>query len=620
MEYGILGPLEVFDGGRVLPLGGGQQRALLALLLLRRNEVVSTDRLIEDLWSGQPPATAHKIVQIYVSQLRKVLGEGRLVTRAPGYLLQVGQGQLDADRAARLLADGRRALGDGHAPAAADRLREALALWRGAPLADFTYKAFAQAEVGRLTALRLEALEERIEADLALGRHADLVPELAVLVREQPLRERPRGQLMLALYRCGRQAEALEVYRDGRRVLDQELGLQPGHALHELERRILLQDPSLDAPPRVEPAAEPRRAAAHAPGKPRRRGRALVLAATMLAGAVVAAAAFELTRGGSAPPAPGRNVVAGIDAATNRMAVRIPVGSTPTSISAGAGSLWVLNADDQTVSRIDPATATVMRTFATGRTPTDLAVGAGAAWVGNGAPTPGGVQLVGSFFTSSISRIDLQSDRVSQRIELPGQAGADVPTRYPGVSEIAVGRGAVWAVDPDLTVSRIDARSGRLVAAVRGVRAVAVAAGREGVWVDDGAQTVSRIQARSNTVGTRIHLAGSGLSGIAVGAGAVWIADGVDGTLWRIDPGPHLVTQTIKVGVGATGVSFGRGAVWVTNWLQDSLLRIDPSTDSVTATIKLPGTPQGAAIDGARVWVSVMGGFGTTRARTSHRS
>src|SRR4051794_12717625 len=236
MEFRILGPLEIADGDRVVHLGAGKQRALLAVLLLHANEVVASERLIEDLWGDAAPATAAKSVQVYVSQVRKALrngepqddGERVLLTRAGGYVVALDRGQLDAYRLQRSLEDGRRAL-DGEQPErAAKCLRGGLALWGGPPLADFRYEPFAQSEIVRLEELRLAVIEERVEADLALGRHGALVGELELLTGENPLRERLRGQLMVALYRCGCQAQALEVYRAARATLGEELGLEPG--------------------------------------------------------------------------------------------------------------------------------------------------------------------------------------------------------------------------------------------------------------------------------------------------------------------------------------------------------------------------------------------------------
>src|SRR3954454_12890977 len=202
MEFRVLGPLEVAERERLLSLGGVKQRSLLAILLLRANQLVSAERLIGELWGDAAPATAAKSVQVYVSRLRKELGPDRLGTRSPGYVLRVNPSELDLAGFERLLAEARRS-----PPAsAAERLRDALSLWRGPALADLAYERCVQSEIVRLEELRLAAIEARIDADLAIGQHADLIGELDALIGAQPLRERLRGQLMLALYRCGPQA------------------------------------------------------------------------------------------------------------------------------------------------------------------------------------------------------------------------------------------------------------------------------------------------------------------------------------------------------------------------------------------------------------------------------
>jgi DNA-binding SARP family transcriptional activator len=257
MEFRILGPLEVSDRGRTLALGPAKQQTLLAILLLRANEVVSSDRLIEELWT-EPPPTAANTLQVYVGRLRKALEPARppgaasviLSTRSPGYVLHVGPGRLDSERFEGLVAEGRRAREADENEVARQRLRTALALWRGRALADFLYEPFAQTEIARLEELHVDALEDRFDVELALGRHAQLVAELEALVAEHPLRERLRGQLMLALYRCDRQAHALEVYREARRTLVDELGIEPSPLLRRLETAILNQDAALEQPSR----------------------------------------------------------------------------------------------------------------------------------------------------------------------------------------------------------------------------------------------------------------------------------------------------------------------------------------------------------------------------------
>jgi predicted ATPase/DNA-binding SARP family transcriptional activator len=254
MQYRVLGPLEVRDGEESLPLAGAKQRALLALLLLHANRVLSRDRLIDELWGDEPPATAVTSLQVYISRLRKLLPAGALLTRPPGYLLEVEPDELDLQRFERLVAEGHDALAEGNAERAADVLHRALALWRGPALAEFTFEPFAQAEIRRLEDLRLAAVEERIEADLALGRHAEVIGELEALIAENPHRERLQGELILALYRSGRQAEALDAYRDARHALVEELGIEPSAQLQKLEKAILTRDPALEtAPAKVRP-------------------------------------------------------------------------------------------------------------------------------------------------------------------------------------------------------------------------------------------------------------------------------------------------------------------------------------------------------------------------------
>jgi len=253
IEFRILGPLEALHDGRPLALGGPKQRALLALLLLHANEPVAAERLIDELWGEQPPRTAAKSLQVYVSALRKLLPDGTLVTRPSGYELRVHSDELDLACFERLVAEGRRPQPD----LAAEKLRAALSLWRGPPLADFRYEPWAQAEITRLEEMRLAALEERIDAELALGRQADVVGELEALLTHHPLRERLRAQLMLALYRSGRQADALAAYQEARRALVEELGIEPGRKLRELHQGILQQDLRLDLEPEAASATEP---------------------------------------------------------------------------------------------------------------------------------------------------------------------------------------------------------------------------------------------------------------------------------------------------------------------------------------------------------------------------
>jgi predicted ATPase/DNA-binding SARP family transcriptional activator len=253
VEFRLLGPFEAVRQGEAIALGGAKQRALLARLLLSANEVVSRDRLIEDLWGDDQPKDAAHTIQVFVSQLRKVLGREAIETQAPGYLVRATDDELDLLRFEASRARGRERLEAGDAVSAEATLAEALALFRGQPLADFAYQAWAEQEANRVEEARIACQEDVVEARLALGRGRDVLGELEALIASHPLRERPRGQLMLALYREGRQAEALDCYQQTRALLDAELGIEPGAELKELHRRILNQDPTLA--PAMPPAA-----------------------------------------------------------------------------------------------------------------------------------------------------------------------------------------------------------------------------------------------------------------------------------------------------------------------------------------------------------------------------
>jgi predicted ATPase/class 3 adenylate cyclase len=258
MDFRIIGPLEAFDGDQRVALGGSKRRAVLALLLLHANETLSTDRMIDELWGEQPPAAAAKTLQVHISRLRKALGGGSadvLVTRDHGYELQLDPERLDAHRFERLVSEARDELDAGRPGAALPLLERGLALWRGPPLADLAYESFAQREIARLEELHAVALERLVEAKLMLGRHAEVIGQLESLVDEHPYREGLRAQQMLALYRADRQADALQAYQDARRALVEELGIEPGERLRELERGILAQDPALAVP--VLPASAP---------------------------------------------------------------------------------------------------------------------------------------------------------------------------------------------------------------------------------------------------------------------------------------------------------------------------------------------------------------------------
>ena len=600
-DFRLLGPVEARTADAVASLGGSRQRSVLAILLLHANEVVPSDRLIDLIWDGSAPPTAATALQGYVSQLRKVLEPDRtepsvIITEGRGYVARVAPGQLDVSRFEQLASQGRTDLAAGRPQQAADAFADALGLWRGPALANVRNESFAQEPIRRLEELRIAAIEDHVEARLATGQHREVIAQLETLVVQHPLRERLRGQLMLALYRSGRQAEALEAFAAGRRRLIEELGIEPGEPLRALHQRMLEQDRSLAGP---EPSADP-----PPPARSRRRRRDL--AAALAAGALLAAVAVvALAIDGERPAslAPAANSLVLLDAESGRVQATIDVGGTPTSVAVGEGAAWVLNADDQTITRVDERSRAA-RTFGSGGVPTDLAVGAGALWVGNGKRTR--AQFIGPVATSVV-RVDPSTTAVRAAVSLPDARGFTSNLQQ---DHLAVTPDAVWAVNPDATVSRVDPRTDAVSAVVRRLSAGAVAAGDEGVWALGLDSSLARIDPVTASVDKRIRVAANRLSAIAVGAGAVWAAAPYDGTVWRVDPGPRVIQRTIDVGAGVTDVAYGRGSVWALNSLRGTVSRIDPETNRVAVTVRLGNTPRQIAVGSAGVWVTVAGAAG----------
>jgi YVTN family beta-propeller protein len=582
MQFFVLGPLEADEDRGPVAVGGGRQRALLALLLVHAEEVVSRDRLIDELWSGEPPASASQSLDAYLSRLRKAFREAGandvLVTRAPGYALHAEV--TDATRFESLVRDGRAALAAGEAERGVALLSEALSLWRGPAYAEFADETWARAEAGRLEELRLAATEDRIEAELALGRHAALVAELEVLAAEHPTRERLIAQLMLALYRSGRQADALAAYRTARRALVDDLGLEPGRELRELEAAILAQDAALDLPrgPRAHPPAPP------ASPSPRRRRRPALLGSVVAAAALAVAAIAVVAAGGGSGA---RGAIAGdgagaVDPRTGRVEVSVRVGSGPAGIASSNGRVWVTNAADGTVTRIDAAGGHVDQTIPVGTSPAGIATGAGAVWVANS-------------LDGSVSRIDPELARVVQTVQVGRRPVA-----------LAVGGGRVWVADSDgETVVPLDARSGlprtpvRLTDSPRGV-----AFGLGSLWVSEPrTHRLLRIDPRDGSITDEIGIGGGG-GAVAVRAGAVWVVNSLDGTLSRIDPASDAVTWTVPIGQAPTGVATTGDSVWVTDGGSGELVSVDPTTGAVRRRYRVGAAPAAVTLVGATPWVA----------------
>jgi YVTN family beta-propeller protein len=599
VEFRILGPLELVEDGHPVKVAGGRQRTLLALLLVHANEVVSTDRLIDGLWGERPPATAPKVLQNAVSQLRRSLGDKLIVTRAPGYVLRTDPNAIDAHRFETLLDQGRHALASGDTEGAASILREALALWRGPPLDEFAYDPFAEAEITRLEELHVRALEERIEAELALGRHSDLVGELERLVAAQPLRERPRGQLILALYRSGRQAEALRAYEEGRRLLAEELGIEPGAALQRLEKQILTQDPALEPPPTVPrlEGARSRPAAGEASTK-RRLGRlAFGLAAIALAAAALAAALLLAQE--DPRPAVVPNSLVKINPETGQIVDVFRVGPSSNGKTTIVGSYVFFTSDDrETLTRIDVRSGET-DIFGGLASPAGTAAGAdGTLWVGSWEQS------------KNVWQIDADSFEQLRVLELPQNGW---PWR------VAVGGGSVWVAEGyGRGVSRFNARTGDFQErhATAGF-AAEVAFGEGAAWAavnsPAGVGELLRVDAASDvahsTASGRIPLA------IAVGFGAVWVSDLVaspeksakpePGKVLRIDPATSTLDDVINVGKRPVGLATGGGSVWVANGGERTISEIDPRTNEVVNTIPTQYYPTSVAYGHGFLWASL---------------
>jgi DNA-binding SARP family transcriptional activator/DNA-binding beta-propeller fold protein YncE len=582
LEFRLLGPLEVRRGGRQVPLRGRRQRALLALLLLHANEVVPSERLIEELFAGGSAEGPANALQAGISRLRRLLdGDGVLVTRPGGYVLEAAPEQVDVARFERLFAAGREALARGDAADAAATLREALALWRGPALADLSLLEFAQSEIRRLEELRLAALMERIEADLRLGSGSELVPELEALVAANPLQERLRGQLMLALYRADRQADALEVYRDTHKLLNDELGLEPSRALRQLQRSILEHDPSLAPASAPAPAEETLE-------RPRRR-RGPILAAAVVAAAAIVAGVLASRGGDHAPVAVRPGTIDRIDLGSNRFVESIPVGREPAGILADGRAVWVSNERDASLTRVDLH--------------------------GGPSHTIGGVEKVaflirdsrGNVYASAwdypfVWQIDAATQEVVQRYRVRTRA-----------LDMAVTGGSLWVVDRLANaVDRIDLARARIANMIEvGADPLVLASGYGAIWVansDDGTVSVIRPGVRrTQTVDGILRP-----FGIAAGEGAVWVTSNAASTVTRIDPDTRAKTAEIKVwtDLGRSDVydvAVGAGSVWVVNRGEHAVYRIDPRTNRVAARIELPpgAEPRTLAIDGDAVWLSV---------------
>lgn len=593
LSFHLLGRLEAYSDGVELDLGPRKQRAVLALLLLNANRVVSTERLIDDLWGDSPPSTARAALQVYVAGLRKALGnEGAtLRTRAPGYVLDVEEGALDLDRFAQLCAEAHESP-DPERRAAL--LHEALELWRDEPLPELRAEPFSSAAVAQLEQLRLRALEERIDADLALGRDATLVTELEALVAEHPYREGLRAQLMLTLYRSGRQAGALDVYQAGRRALQDDLGLQPGKELRDLEAAILRQDEVLSVARSV--PAEPEPEQPLSVGRLSRR--ALIAACIAGFAAVALGTGLAVLRSGSGSAAqiePGS--VGVVDPVTRRVVAEAPLGFVSPLIATGEGSVWVVDANGSTLTRIDPDTNAVVsppRGIPADGIPIALAAGEGSIWIALNEGRVLSVLEVGPELGERRRRIVLE-----RRDAVFGVLFEPV--------KLAVGDGAVWAlVRGRGELVRIHPATGgtKLLAdGLGGSSSIAVTS--DAVWLG-GPDGVAKLDPRTGQELGRTpveQVRESRTTSIAVGEDAVWFVGDSSTRLWRIHPRSVLVVDSDQVGASPSAVAVDEdGAVWVASKDLTSLGRLIPAND--VERVEMGATSPGLVSGFGRIWTS----------------
>jgi YVTN family beta-propeller protein len=574
VAFGVLGPLRVTRGDAAVPVGGRQQRAVLARLLLADGGGLSVEQLADALWGEHVPAGAPTTIQTYVFRLRQALEPDR-ERGAPGQVVITDNGRyrlafppdgLDAAVFEQHLAAGQRYLAAGSPSEAVIELDQALALWRGEVLADLAGYDFIQPEATRLTDQRIAALEAKFTAELALGRHADVVGELDKLVARYPLNEQLQRQRIIALYRCGRPSDALTAYDHLRRQLADELGADPSPPLQNLHQQLLTHDPALawhptdDHPPLatlpVPPSEEaapdivrfgPQRIAAPARRRTRPwlRTRWLILAVVL----VVVAAGAGITAIiathhpqhtlAAIPP----NSVAVIDR-DGAMHDAIPVGANPVGLAYGAGSVWVTNSGDNTVMRINPKTHEVIQTFHVGADPVAIAVDGQRAWVANAL---GG----------TVTEIDATSNSV---------VGDPIPVgNIP--KAIVAAHGSVWVANSgDDTVQRIDGTSAR----------------------PDPPVDV-----------------GGGPDGLAIDGSSLWVSNGHEQTVWHLDTSTHQPLNLPSLaGASPSGLAMAPGSVWASNNGEQTVSRIDEATGRVSATVGVGDGPSAIVADGSRLWVS----------------
>lgn len=618
LRFAVLGPLEVTRSGQRLPLGGHQQRAVLALLLAESGTVVSVGRLGDALWGQQTPSGFVTTVQTYVFHLREVLEPDRrhgapgkvLVTEPGGYRLDTGGSNVDSSIFEESVKAGCGHLDRHDFDEASAELTRGLRLWRGEAFADVADFGFAEPVIARLEAMRLIAQGLKIDAELGLGRHADALPEISRLVAENPLQERLHEQKMVALYRLGRQSEALAAYRAVRSRLHRELGIEPAQHLQLLHQALLAHDPVLDWQPRTEtPPGEALGTGVGAPpvtrpagpvpdpvgpgrshlvgqlGHPGPRGHVTyaALAVLLTAGLLILLVPRWTRSGPSSFPA---NSVGSVDRG-GALSGSVRVGLGPDGLAFGAGSLWVANRTDGTVSQINPDTGAVVQTIRVGALPNEITVTGNEVWVVN-------------FGAGSVIRINAKTGMPVDRVTVGNQPVA-----------IASGPSGVWVANRgDDTIQRINPGTGLADKAVGvGDSPSGIAVDATAIWVcSDTEGTVSEFDPKTMQPGASIFV-GGGPRGIALTTTDVWVASQLSQSVTRINRSTGA-THTIAVGDGPHSIVAARSGVWVSNEYDGTITRINPSSNE-PRTWSLGASPRGLAAAGDKIWVA-SGSFAAT--------
>jgi DNA-binding SARP family transcriptional activator len=559
MEFRVLGPVDVLDQGASAGMAGGKQRLLLALLLANRGRPMSRDALVDALWPDRPPGEAAHALDLQISRMRKVIGAQSLATLDGAYQLNLEDSTVDADRFAALVTE---AQGRPHAQSV-ELLREALALWRGPAFGELATDERLRGHAQALDDKHSQALEARFGAELELGRHAAIVGDLQEFADSHPLRERPQELLMLALYRCGRQADALRVYDDLRRRLATELGIDPGHSIKTTHEAIVRQEPSLGAPAGEMPVTAER-------SRPWRAISMLAAAAFAVAAAIVFGGLVDRDHEGIAPissdvvdvPVQPESL-AFIDVRRGLVVESIPIDreipNGEAAFAAGRDADWIATGSGSLL-QIDPDQHRIRRSTSLGFPAGGIAVGLGSVWVV-------------AKERSLLVRVEPVYGAVEQQYPLPTK-GAKRPDF---LSSVAVAAGSIWIAQGEERVLRVDPRSGRTLAIIKAPGAAALTGNDEAVWVSGGNTGVLyKIDPIANAVVRRVTL-DPYLCCVAVGGGYVWA---MNYRVWKLSSAGHVVSSIAIDGDGAN-LHWSAGALWVAEGVSGQETRIEAKDDSV---------------------------------------